>query len=140
MRGALGALRGRQPVGAARFASLGVRKYAIACSAALLVAFAALASAPVLMPLAIVAFYAVEVRMVFAFPWALDGSATPLRDSHRLVAATTSLAWAVTQVMRIAAEMLFGGLCGRGARRSWCTGCLAVLLWYEHARQRVAAA
>jgi len=37
-------------------------------------------------------------------------------------------------VARIAAEMLFGGLRGRGFARSWCVGCIAVLLWYEAAR------
>ena len=140
MRAALTVVRGRRPATRPPFGRLGVTKYAIASGAALLTAVLAWWVLPALLPLAIGVFYVVEVRMVFAFPLALDGSQTPLRDSHRLLAATASAGWATVQVMRIAAEMLFGGLCGRGLRRSWCTGCLAVLLWYETALQRAAVA
>ena len=37
-------------------------------------------------------------------------------------------------VMPLAAVMLAGGFLGRGFVRSWCLGCLAVCLWYEHLR------
>jgi len=134
MRHALGVLRGTVPRGAASFHRLGLAKYGLATTAALAVAGAAWAVTPLLLPLAGLAFYAVECRMVFAFPQALDGSRTPLRDSHALVRRSTSATAATATVMTIAAEMLAGGFCGRGFLRSWCVGCLAVLLWYERAR------
>lgn len=101
---------------------------------ALVVSIAAWSSTAWLLPLAVIAFYAVEVRMVFAIPLALDGSHAPLRDSHALVSRSSAPFVATARVMRIAAEMLAGGFCGRGFVRSWCVGCLAVLLWYEQAR------
>src|SRR5262245_35533741 len=103
MRAALGVLRGAVPPGQAAFTSLGVAKYALACAAAVAVVGVAWASrAPALLPLAIVAFYVVEVRMVFAFPLALDGERQPLRRSHALVARTEGALAATATVMRIA--------------------------------------
>lgn len=134
MRSALGGLRGTVPRGGASFHRLGLAKYGLATAAALAVAGAAWFVTPFLLPLAVLAFYAVECRMVFAFPQALDGSRTPLRDSHALVKRSTSAVVATATVMRIAAEMLCGGFRGRGFLRSWCVGCLAVLLWYERVR------
>jgi len=37
-------------------------------------------------------------------------------------------------VLPLAAMMLLGGFVGRGFVRSWCLGCLAVLIWYERLR------
>ena len=139
MRAALTAVRGVQPSGAAAFGCLGFAKYGLATSVAAAVAMFAGAASLLLVPLAVVAFYLVEVRMVFAFPLALDGSAAPLRDSHALVARTLPAWVATARVMRIAAEMMAGGFLGRGFVRSWCVGCLAVVLWYEDARRAVAA-
>lgn len=95
---------------------------------------------PLLLPVMVVALATAgliavdEARFVFAFPCALDGSSTPLRASHRLLARDRGAPSATVTVARIAAEMLFGGLRGRGFARSWCVGCIAVLLWYEAAR------
>jgi predicted MPP superfamily phosphohydrolase len=36
--------------------------------------------------------------------------------------------------MPIAASMILGGFLGRGFLRSWCVGCLAILVWYERLR------
>ena len=59
---------------------LGLIKYGLAAGVALLWAVAACAwHVPWLVPLAVVAFYAVEAQMVFLFPVALDGSARPFR-------------------------------------------------------------
>jgi hypothetical protein len=38
-------------------------------------------------------------------------------------------------VIPLAAVMLFGGVVGRGFVRSWCLGCLAVVVWYEDLRR-----
>jgi hypothetical protein len=136
MRAALGLLRGKPPRGGEHgFQRLGIAKYSLAALAALLVVSAALASELVwLAPLAVPAFYVVEVRMVFAFPLALDGEPRPLRASHRLLAAHHGALAATVTVMQLAAVMLAGGFAAQGFRRSWCLGCLAVLLWYERVR------
>lgn len=134
MRTALGIVRGSEPPGRARFGRLGIGKYACAGLAALLV-LAALAPLPALaLPAAIVAFYAVEAHLLFVFPCALDGERAPFAASRSLVARTSGAGVATARVIRIAARMLFGGLAGLGFVRSWCIGCLAVVLWYEDAR------
>jgi hypothetical protein len=135
MREALTVVRGVRPDGEAAFHRLGLVKYGFATAAAAGFAVGAWNVAHGLVPLAVVVFYVVECRMVFAFPMTLDGSRAPLRDSHRLVARVASPLAATATVMRLAAEMLVGGFCGRGFVRSWCGGCLAVLLWYERSRE-----
>jgi hypothetical protein len=133
---ALGELRGRAPLSAPRGGNaLGLIKYgaaALAAGAASAIAIAAFA-----WPLAavgVVVFYAVEAQMVFAFPLAADGSAHPLREAP----GWTRRAGGTLQVMRVVARlacgMLFSGFVGRGFVRSWCLGCLAVVLWYEALR------
>jgi hypothetical protein len=37
------------------------------------------------------------------------------------------------QVMGVAWHMLTGGIRGRGFGRSWCVGCLIVVLWFDAA-------
>jgi predicted MPP superfamily phosphohydrolase len=137
MRLALESLRGRPcPPAAVNFQRLGLLKYGVAGGVALLGAVAACAGhVPWLVPLAAVAFYAVEAQMVFLFPLALDGSAAPFADARGWTRRAGGT-WAVMRVVvPLACAMLFGGLAGRGFRRSWCLGCLAVCLWYEDIRQ-----
>src|SRR5207244_13154886 len=38
-------------------------------------------------------------------------------------------------VLPLAATMILGGFFGRGFIRSWCLGCLAILIWYERLRK-----
>jgi hypothetical protein len=138
MRSAMGVVRGNAPIGRASPEWLGACKYALAGVAAL-IAWALLWRLPVLAAIAaILAFYSVEGHMVFVFPLALDGEPAPIVASHRLVARTLPPERAMARVMRIAATMLFGGFMGQGFVRSWCLGCLAVVLWYEDARHAVA--
>src|SRR6516225_5575308 len=75
MRLVLETLRGRPcPPTAFNYQRLGLIKYGLAGGVALLWAVAACAwHVPWLVPLAAVAFYAVEAQMVFLFPLALDG-------------------------------------------------------------------
>lgn len=149
MRAALATLRGVAPEGRATFEWLGFVKYAIAGSTASIVAAGAIAMivgsgdvgiwcsfgwASLL--LVVPVFYVVESRMVFAFPAALDGAARPFATSTRIVRNAGSMAATTAVVMRIAVEMLLGGVRGRGFVRSWCVGCLAVVMWYEDVRSR----
>jgi predicted MPP superfamily phosphohydrolase len=137
MRLALETLRGRPcPPTAFNSHRLGLIKYGLAGGVALLWAVAACAwHVGWLVPLAAVAFYAVEAQMVFLFPLALDGSVRPFaaaRDWTRHAGGTVTV---MRVVVPLAGVMLFGGLAGRGFLRCWCLGCLAVCLWYEDLRR-----
>jgi hypothetical protein len=137
MRLALETLRGRPcPPSALNSQRLGLIKYGLAGAAALLWAVAVCAwHVPWLVPLAAVAFYAVEAQMVFLFPLALDGSARPFGDARRLTRHAGGTVAVMRVVVPLACTMLFGGLAGRGFLRCWCLGCLAVCLWYEDLRE-----
>lgn len=134
---ALAGIRGsavRNPgTGAVR---LGLVKYGAAALAAAAVAAIALAARRLeLLPLAVAAFYAVESGSAFVFPAFADGAARPWAESRALVAAAGGR-WAVAgRIAVIALVMLLGGFAGRGFLRSWCVGCLAVVLWYEDLRR-----
>src|SRR5690242_15081070 len=136
MRLALETLRVRPcPPAALNYQRLGLIKYGLAGGVALLWAVAACAGhVPWLVPLAAVAFYAVEAQMAFLFPLALDGSARPFAAARRRTRHAGGTVAVMRVVVPLACTMLFGGLAGRGFLRSWCLGCLAVCLWYEDLR------
>lgn len=132
MRSALGTLRAEAPGGSAAFNAIGCVKYiAAAVAAAIPVAVAVVTRSAWPLALVVPAFYAAEVQSVFAFPAALDGAARPIATSRTIVRSGGGTLRSVVIVVPIAAYMLGGGFFGRGFRRSWCVGCLAVLLWYE---------
>lgn len=114
-----------------RFGWYGSLKYGSSLLAALVVA-SALARLPLLLwvPLAGLAFYLVEVHLLFLFPLLLDGVAHPLRSSVRAtyrVGLLRALGW----TLGIAAFMLVGLLDWRRPWRKWHIGCLAVIYWYQ---------
>ena len=84
---------------------------------------------------AVLAFYAVEAQGVFVFPALAAGAASPWRESRSLVTAAGGTAAVVARTLVLALVMLLGGFAGRGFLRSWCVGCLAVVLWYEELRR-----
>lgn len=137
MAAAMAEVRGApSPRADVRAEALGWTKYGLACAAAACVlALAWTSHAWLLAALAVPAFYAVEAQWVFAFPAALDGAPSPLRASRALTVRAGGTLSVMATVMPIAAFMLFGGLVGRGFLRSWCLGCLAVVLWYERVRR-----
>jgi len=135
MRKAMGVVRGREPMGRAHFGWLGIGKYGCAGVAALLVLALLWRLQALALPAAIVTFYTVELRMLFVFPLALDGERAPFVASHQLVIRTLRPSVATAHLICIAARMLIGGLAGFGFVRSWCIGCLAIVLWYENARR-----
>ena len=84
-----------------------------------------------LLPLAGLAFYLVEVHFLFLFPLLLDRVAHPLRTSVRAtyrVGLFKALAWTLV----IAAFMLAGLRRRRRPWRNWHIGCLALIYWYHH--------
>lgn len=132
MRLAMSRVRGgKVPQGKANFRWLGVMKYLVAVAAGGSVAAAGWWWHPWCWLLLVPAFYAVEVQWVFLFPTALDGTPTPWRVSRMLMQRRAGTAAAMLVVLPLAWEMMTGGLRARGFVRSWCLGCLAVLLWYE---------
>ncbi len=143
MRIALRALRGGDvPVGSPPFGRLGVIKYGAAAVAAAvaMAACARLGVWPAGFAVGPLAFYAVEAQMVFLFPIALDGDRRPFVAARRLTVRAGGTVAVVRRVLPIASYMLLGGLGGRGFRRCWCVGCLAVCAWYERVRQQSPAA
>ncbi len=136
MHQAMSELRGaRQEQVHVSFAWLGFAKYLLASLSAILILALAWWWHPILIILVVPAFYSVEVQWVFLFPAALDGSHRPWADSRELMQRHAGTLSALSFVLPFAWRMLTGGFCGRGFVRSWCTGCLAVVLWYEQCRQ-----
>jgi uncharacterized protein len=137
MRMALGVLRNEiLPNRRVDFSRLGWTKYGLASGAAALVLIPAvwlkqfwllLAALPV--------FYAAEAQMAFLFPLALDGFPRAISESRRWTRRAGGTWRVMKVVMPIAASMIFGGFLGRGFVRSWCLGCVAVLIWYEQLRK-----
>jgi hypothetical protein len=117
---------------------IGFIKYGLAVAAALLtfLVAAALRHPVAGMLIAALAFYVVEVQMLFLFPVALAGSARPFREAFRETRRAGGTIRTIPIVMTLAAVMLFGGFCGRGFVRCWCLGCLAVCVWYDSVKQR----
>jgi predicted MPP superfamily phosphohydrolase len=127
------------------FRTLGVWKYGLAMLAGIFGCVAGFRLGCLLNPtstalalllatfLGALAFYLVEVQFVFLFPLAIDGRLHPMRAS---IAMTRRMGTqrAVVTVIPIAFRMLSGGILGRGFLRSWVTGCLAVIIWYEAER------
>ena len=115
---------------------LGLIKYGGATFAAALVAWVSVALGHLeILPIAVLAFYAVEAQGAFLFPAFADGAASPWARSRALVAAAGGTASVAARTLVIAFVMLFGGFAGRGFLRSWCIGCLAIVLWYERLRR-----
>jgi hypothetical protein len=119
------------------YQALGFFKYGLATALALsfLLLIAALHAWPLIFG-TVLAFYAVEVQMVFLFPLALDGHAHPLRESRRWTVRAGGTLHVMAIVMRLAVVMLLGGFAGQGFIRSWALGCMAVVLWYEELRNK----
>jgi hypothetical protein len=135
-------LRGQTPPPTpASFQQLGVLKYGLAATCALLFLGIVIGTrAWVLLPGVVFIFYGVEAQMVFLFPLALDGCSHPVRESLVWTRAAGGTIPVMLTVMQLAAVMVFGGFFGRGFVRSWCLGCLAVMLWYEALRRQYAPA
>lgn len=116
----------------ARVARLVALKYALCTASALVPVALALATGDAWWTLgAPVAFYLVECPLVFVVPAALVGAERPFRASRERVRGAGGVARALPTVLAIALEMVAGSLFGRGLRRSWCVGCLAVVVWFE---------
>lgn len=119
--------------GTAPFAALGAVKYALfAVGVAGPAAVAWTVGSPWPLVAALAAFCAAEAWMVFLFPVALDGAASPFRASRSMTLRSGGAVRVASIVLPISASMLLGGFARRGFLRSWCLGCVAVALWYEH--------
>ncbi len=83
------------------------------------------------LPLAGLAFYVVEIHFLFLFPLLLDGVTQPLRASIRATY-RVGLLKALGRTLAIAAFMLAGLLNRQHPWRNWHIGCLALVHWYRH--------
>lgn len=79
---------------------------------------------------AFLAFYAVEAQMVFLFPLAIEGAPNPLYQSFLETRRAGGTVKVMATVMFIAVYMVSGIFRMASWKRTWCIGCLAVLLWH----------
>ncbi len=136
MVSALACVRGQPTRARSRhFHRAGIGKYA-ACT--VVGAMAAVPTWPLAWPLGgvcfVLAFYALEARLVFVFPAMIDYGSRASRGAGALVRRAGGVPEVMSVVMPLAAVMLCGGFAGRGFVRSWLLGCAAVVLWYERLR------
>ena len=116
----------------------GILKYSLSILAALVPVFLALQLNFIwLVIFAPLIFYWAEAQFVFLFPLLIDNSPSPYRESLRLTKNCGGAGNVMLGVMPLAAVMLLGGFFGKGFTRSWCLGCLAVLLWYEEVKNGI---
>ena len=111
---------------------LGVFKYGQCALAALAIIAVAYALGQWwLLVLTLPAFYLVEAQWVFLFVLVAQGHPTPFCQSARLTRRAGG-AWRVMwTVLPLAWTMLTGWRPrAQGALKSWCAGCLAVVIWY----------
>lgn len=110
---------------------LGVFKYGQCALAALsLCALAVTFGQWWLLLLVIPLFYLVEAQWVFLFVLVAQGRPAPLRLSIRLTRQAGGSWRVMWTVLPLAWTMLTGWLKPQGALKSWCAGCLAVVIWY----------
>lgn len=136
MKEAQNLLRGEKaPLPKHRYEWYGFLKYGLALLIGTLLTFISYQVIPLggALLVFVLSFYAVEAQFVFLFPLLVDGSENPIRESRTLTVKVGGTIQVVSTVLPIAFVMLFGGIFGKGFLRSWCRGCLSVLLWYENA-------
>ena len=85
------------------------------------------------LPLAVLAFYVLEVHFLFLFPLLIDGVPQPMQASIRMTY-RLGLRRAVANTLPIGLYMLAGLGNRPDPLRRWHEGCLAVLIWYEEER------
>lgn len=137
MARALAHLRNRSESPQARWRPIhyhlaGWTKYGLCAGAALIILLIAITTGWwFLLPVVPLVFYLTEAQFVFLFPLMIDDNPHPFRNSPGLTRKAGGT-WKVTAtVLPLAWHMLTGGLFGQGFIRSWCLGCLAVVIWYE---------
>lgn len=119
------------------FSYYGYLKYGLSLLAFLASCFALGKVHVLLTPLAVLAFYVLEVHFLFLFPLLLDRVENPIQTSIRQtyrIGFVKALLWVFT----IAVYMLSGLLNHRNPWRKWHIGCLSIVIWYRHeVRNRV---
>ena len=84
-----------------------------------------------LLPLAIPAFYIVEVHFLFLFPLLIDKVENPIFTSIKTTY-KIGLYRTLTTVMPIGFYMVFGLLNHKNPYKNWYIGCLSIIIWYKN--------
>jgi len=135
MARALAVVRGTAPQLTQRAGNLaGFLKYGVCLSAAALVLIFIPIPLFARILLALFVFYLAEAQFVFLFPLLIEGDPTPWRTSLQLTVRAGGTLQVMRTVAQIAALMIFGGFMRHGFVRSWCIGCLAVVIWYTRVK------
>lgn len=82
-------------------------------------------------PLAVIAFYFIEVHFLFLFPLLIDGVKHPVLKSIKATY-LIGLFNAMYIVSRIAFFMFAGLFNFSNPLRNWYIGCLAIITWYQY--------
>jgi hypothetical protein len=121
------------------FQELGYFKYGLAAWAALLAGCLLLQAGPwAASTAALLVFYLVESQMVFLFPLSIEAVEDPIRESLRDVRRAGGNFKVMVTVMVLALYMVSGGFFRENLKKSWCIGCLAVLVWHLRLRRKKA--
>ena len=115
------------------FQKLGYFKYGLALCGAILATGLLFPLNPGAAFLAgILIFYALEAQMVFLFPLSIVGKPNPIGESFRQTQRAGGTLKVMGIVMIVALYMVTGGFLKGSIKKSWCIGCLMVLVWYLH--------
>jgi hypothetical protein len=118
------------------YEAYGYGKYGLASGVMLAVLVAwAYTGEDLLFPCAFVAFYLVEIQLLFLFPILVDDRDAPIRTSLALTKRVGYLT-VLCNVIPIAVFMILGWLVRRRGLEAWLIGCMAILIWYERACSR----
>jgi hypothetical protein len=114
-----------------RYTIYGLVKYGICLTAAGLAAVGISGYPLFAAPLSILVFYLFEIHFLFLFPLLIDRSPRPLLTSIR---ATYKIGvWrCLITVIPVAGYMLAGLFRKTDRLGNWYTGCLSILIWYDH--------
>jgi len=114
-----------------RYTVYGLLKYLTSLTGAALAAVVMSTYGLIAIPAAVLAFYLFEIHFLFLFPLLIDRAPRPLLTSIR---ATYKIGvWrCLITVIPIAGYMLAGLFRKTDRLGNWYTGCLSILIWYDH--------
>lgn len=122
---------------AINYTAYGMLKYSIAMAVFLFSCWQFYKISFVIVPVAIIMFYLVEIHFLFLFPLILDGAKNPIWTSIRQTYKTGILK-ALLTITPIGFFMLLGLLHVKNPLRNWYIGCFAIIIWYKNeVRNRV---
>jgi len=113
------------------YTTYGLLKYGICLTVSIGSLITLATFTPMLIPLSIIIFYLAEIHFLFLFPILIDQTPDPILAGIRATYRIGIIKCLIT-VIPIAAYMLIGLLNKKHRLTNWYTGCLAIIIWYDH--------